>query len=41
MLIKQNKKIRIEYYRSETDIKVAVLDRPNLFGVIRSVFISR
>jgi hypothetical protein len=41
MLTKQNKKIRIEYYRSEADIKVAVLDSPSLLGVIRSVFIGR
>mgnify|MGYP003341417686 CR=1 FL=1 len=41
MLTKQNKKIRIEYYRSEASVKVAVLERPNLMGVIRSVFIGR
>ena len=41
MLTKQNKKIRIEYYRSEADIKVEVLDTPTLFGALCSVFISR
>ena len=41
MLTKQNKKIRIEYFRSEADIKVAVVESPNFFGVIRSVFIGR
>lgn len=39
MLTAQNKKTRIEYYRSEADIKVAVV-QPGLIGVIRSVFIG-
>ena len=41
MLTTQNKKVRIEYYRSESIVEVVAIARPSLVSTIKSVFIGR
>lgn len=41
MLTTQNKKIRIEYYSSEAEIKVLAIQKPNFVTVLKAVLIGR
>ena len=41
MLTTQNKKVRIEYYSSESVVEVVAVAKPNFVSVLKSVFIGR